>query len=155
MTATTKSEVQRELAAWNDAMYSKHPTPYGSGIAGAISAARVRTVMRLAQVQPRDSVLELGCESGHLLVQVPECARRVGADISEAALTDARAMAARVGAVRTEFMQVDALKPLPFAPGEFDVIIISDHLSPGWSPTLILARCCSRCTRSVPRRPDS
>lgn len=146
MTATTKSEVQRELAAWNDAMYSKHPTPYGSGIAGAISAARVRTVMRLAQVQPRDSVLELGCESGHLLVQVPECARRVGADISEAALTDARAMAARVGAVRTEFMQVDALKLLPFAPGEFDVIIISEMLEHVDDPRAVLQQVHAICT---------
>src|SRR4051812_32658614 len=88
----------RALADWNDAMYAKHPTPYGGGIAGAISAARVRTVLRLAKIRPEDAVLELGCESGHLLLQVPACRLRVGADISQAALDDAAAAAKRMGA---------------------------------------------------------
>ncbi len=144
--AKSESQVQPELAAWNDAMYSKHPTPYGTGIAGAISAARVRTVLRMAKVTREDRVLELGCESGHLLVQVPDCTRRVGADISEAALRDARAMAAQAGAQRIEFMQVDALKPLPFAAGEFDVIIISEMLEHVDNPRTVLEQVHAICT---------
>ena len=147
--ATSNSQVHSELAAWNDAMYVRHPTPYGSGIAGAISAARVRTVLRLAKVTPDDRVLELGCESGHLLLQVPPCTRRVGADISEAALRDARAMAAEAGATGIEFMQVDALKPLPFAAGEFDVIIISEMLEHVASPRTVLEQVHAICTPST------
>ena len=127
-----------DLAAWNDAMYQKHPTPYGSGVAGAISAARVRTVLRLAQVRPVDAVLEIGCESGHLLLQVPPCRLRVGADISQAALSDARAHAERGGAERIEFVHLNAAEPLPFTPGHFDVIIISEMLEHVEQPRTVL-----------------
>ena len=129
-----------DLAQWNDAMYRKHPTPYGRGIAGAISAARVRTVLRLVRVQPADAVLELGCESGHLLLQVPACRRRLGADISEAALADARAQALRTQAERVDFMQLNAADPLPFTKGQFDVIIISEMLEHVDNPRAVLER---------------
>jgi ubiquinone/menaquinone biosynthesis C-methylase UbiE len=108
--------MQDELAAWNDAMYKRHPTPYGRGIAGAISTARVKTVKR------------------------PASNRRVGADISVAALEDARALAKRVGAERIEFIQLNAEEPLPFARGEFDVIVISEMLEHVERPRLVLER---------------
>lgn len=125
-------------AAWHDAMYQKHPTPYGGGIAGAISAARVRTVLRLARVRPEDSVLEIGCESGHLLLQVPPCRLRMGADISRSALEDARASARRAGAERMDFTELNAEEPLPFARGQFDVIIISEMLEHVDRPRTVL-----------------
>ncbi len=128
------------VAAWNDAMYHKHPTPYGSGIAGAISAARVRTVLRLVKIQPQDSVLEIGCESGHLLVQLPPCRVRMGADISQAALVDARVLADRLGAERVEFRHLNAEEPLPFGKGQFDVIIISEMLEHVEQPRVVLER---------------
>ncbi len=60
MSGKTQSEARGgiDVVAWNDAMYHKHRTPYGRGIAGAISAARVRKVIRLARSEPQDSVLE-------------------------------------------------------------------------------------------------
>ena len=130
--------MRQDLAAWNDAMYHKHPTPYDHGIAGAISAARVRTVLRLAQVQHSDAVLELGCESGHLLLQVPPCRLRMGADISQAALDDASSRAIRAGAERIRFARLNAEEPLPFEPGQFDVIIISEMLEHVESPRTVL-----------------
>lgn len=119
-------------------MYARHPTPYGSGLAGAISAARVRTVLRLAKVTPEDSVLEIGCESGHLLLQVPPCRLRMGADISRSALDDARASADRAGAERMDFTALNAEEPLPFARGQFDVIIISEMLEHVKRPRTVL-----------------
>jgi SAM-dependent methyltransferase len=136
----------RDLAAWNDAMYHKHPTPYGRGIAGAISAARVRTVLRMAEVRPADAVLEIGCESGHLLLQVPPCRLRTGADISHAALEDARDGATRAAAERMRFIQLNAAQPLPFAPGEFDVIIISEMLEHVARPRTVLEQVHAICT---------
>lgn len=137
---TAAPSLAQDAGAWNDAMYRKHPTPYGRGIAGAISAARVRTVKRLAQIQPTDAVLEIGCESGHLLLQMPACRLRVGADISQAALDDARAAADRARAERVEFRQLNAEDPLPFTAGEFDVIIISEMLEHVERPRTVLER---------------
>ena len=151
-TTGTPGPVGRDLATWNDEMYRKHPPPYGGGIAGAISAARVRTVLRMADVRPTDTVLEIGCESGHLLLQVPPCKLRMGADISQAALDDARAGADRMGAPRVEFMQLNAEEPLPFARGQFDVIIISEMLEHVTSPRAVLehvAKICTPATRVV------
>ena len=120
-------ELNKELAQWNDQMYRAHPTPYAKGVAGIIQKARVKAVMRYAQIRPTDAVLELGCESGHLLVESPQAKRLVGADISTLALADAQALFRARG--RTgEFFQVDTLQPLPFKQGEFDVIICSEML---------------------------
>lgn len=130
----------QDAAAWNDAMYHKHPTPYGRSIAGYISAARVKTVKRMASIKPADAVLEIGCESGHLLLQMPPCKLRMGADISQAALDDARRAADALGAERVEFKQLNAEDPLPFAPGAFDVIIISEMLEHVERPRTVLER---------------
>ena len=70
-------------------MYLQHPTPYDSGIAGAIQRARVRTVLKLARVVSTDAVLEIGCEAGRLIASLPSVRRIVGVDISSAALDDA------------------------------------------------------------------
>lgn len=130
--------MRSDLLVWNDVMYRKHPTPYGRGIAGAISAARVRTVLRLAAIRPVDRVLEIGCESGHLLLALPPCGLRLGADISRAALADAQARTRSATAVRVAFTQIDAARPLPVAPGRFDVIIISEMLEHVADPRIVL-----------------
>lgn len=130
--------MRQDLGAWNDAMYHQHPTPYGRSIAGAISAARVRTVRRLAKVRPRDAVLEIGCESGHLLLQIPPCRLRLGADISQAALNNARSRADRAEAERLDFLRLNAEEPLPFARAQFDVIILSEMLEHVERPRTVL-----------------
>jgi len=146
-----KPVLNQELAQWNDQMYLAHPTPYTKGVAGIIQKARVKAVMRYAQIRPTDAVLELGCESGHLLVECPPARRLVGADISRQALADARSLFSARG--RTgEFLQVDALQPLPFQPGEFDVIICSEmleHVSDPRRAMTNLRAICSPKTRVV------
>jgi SAM-dependent methyltransferase len=120
-------QVDADRAAWNDAMYRKHPTPYAQGIAGRIQRARVAAVLDLARVGPDDRVLEIGCERGELLCRVPSCSRLVGCDISRAALEDAAALLA-AGGKDAELYHADAESSLPFARGEFSVIVCSEVL---------------------------
>lgn len=137
MTIRTLGLIDAELAAWNDRMYEAHPTPYERGIAGAIEATRVRAVIELAQVRPGDAVLEVGCESGRLLARVPPARRIAGADISRRALEDAARRFAEQGRA-VELYQVDALRGLPFEPGEFDVILCSEMLEHVEEPAVVL-----------------
>lgn len=125
-------------AAWNNEMYHRHATPYGRGIAGRISRARVDQVKAFARIGPSDAVLELGCERGSLLLSLPACRRLVGSDISSAALADAAVTAKEKGRALTEFIQHDAEEPLPFTQAEFDVIIASEMLEHVPSPRKVL-----------------
>lgn len=118
-------------------MYRAHPTPYTSGIAGAIQRARVRTVLNLAGAGAGDGVLEIGCEAGRLLGSLPSVRRMVGVDISAAALDDAeRSLGARLEPI--ELHELDAQQPLPFARGEFDLIICSEMLEHVRQPRSVL-----------------
>jgi len=136
-------DIDPSLAAWNDRMYKKHPTPY-NGIAGLIEKARVRTVLKFAAIQETDAVLEIGCESGRLLMKVPKCRRLVGADISRAALEDAAELFG-TRERRAEFFQVDAQQQLPFQQGEFNVIICSETLEHVEDPVAVLKHIHSIC----------
>jgi protoporphyrinogen oxidase len=64
MRTPSDGPIDQERAAWNDAMFAAHPTPYTRGLARRIELARVRTVLGLATVRPEDRVLEIGCEAG-------------------------------------------------------------------------------------------
>ena len=70
----------------------------------------------------------MGCEAGGLILGLPNCRRRVGADISKAALLEAQECANRRHLENVHFRQLDAQEPLPFRRGEFDVIISSEML---------------------------
>ena len=132
-------------------MYRAHPTPYTQGVAGIIQKARVKAVMKHGRILPSDSVLELGCEGGHLLVECPPARRLVGADISLEALADARSTFSTRGRVG-DFIQVDALEPLPFQRGEFDVIICSEmleHVSDPRKALMNIREICAPATRVV------
>lgn len=132
-----ETPVDPQLATWNDRMFLKHGTSYERGLIRRIQNARVAAVMRLAGVTSMDSVLELGCEAGRLLSQVPRCRRLVGADISRRALTDAEALF-REGGRAVELQQVDAQRPLPFTRGEFSVMICSEMLEHVREPRTVL-----------------
>ena len=119
-------DVNAELAAWNDQMYQRHPTPY-SGIAGSIEWARVSAILKMARIKVDDTVLEIGCEGGNLLYQCPDAERIVGVDISSRALQDAHHLF-KSNKRSAEFFQLDAQVPLPFSEGEFSVIICSEVL---------------------------
>jgi len=126
-----------DLVDWNDRMYLKHGTSYERGIIRHIQNARVAAVLRLARVGSTDAVLELGCEAGRLLSQVPPCRRLVGADISQRALADAQELFRKRGRA-AEFQQVDAQHPLPFARGEFNVMVCSEMLEHVREPRVVL-----------------
>lgn len=129
--------IDTELAGWNDRMYRAHGTPYDRGLTSYIQEARVATILRLAEVRDSDAVLELGCEAGRLLSHVPACRRLVGADISEVALVDAAARL-RSHQPPAELIRLDAQRPLPFTPGEFDVVICSEMLEHVANPRAVI-----------------
>ena len=133
-----------ERAAWNDAMYEKHPTPYG-GISGRIEQARLRAVLGLARITARDAVLELGCEAGNLLVRAPRARRLVGADISARALADARLRFAARGR-EVELLQLDAEQPLPWERGTFEVVLCSEMLEHVDHPERVIGSIAALCT---------
>ncbi len=135
-------------AAWNDAMYARHPTPYEQGVAGFIQSRRVARVVEYAQIASSDRVLEIGCERGRLCAAVPPCARLVGCDISQKALDDAAAHFAAIGR-SAEFMMVDALQSLPFQTGDFDVIICSEMLEHVTDPAVVIANIAGICTEKT------
>ena len=136
MTIKPIGNLNAQLVDWNNRMYQMHPTPY-NGLAGMIERARSRKVLEFAQINPDDAVLELGCEAGNLLINVPLCRRIVGADISSAALADAAKVFARRGRA-AEFVQLDGQQRLPFSQGEFDVIICSEMLEHVENPKKVL-----------------
>ena len=126
-------------------MYARHPTPYGKGVAGYIQSRRVARVLAYAGIEPRDAVLEIGCESGNLCAALPPCARIVGSDISAEALRHARRLLQSRGSV-AEFVEVDALQPLPFRRGEFDVVICSEMLEHVTDPAAVISNIADICT---------
>jgi 2-polyprenyl-3-methyl-5-hydroxy-6-metoxy-1,4-benzoquinol methylase len=135
MRIPTNGHIDGERAAWNDAMFAAHPTPYTRGLSRRIELARVRTILGLAAVQPEDRVLEIGCEAGNLLAAVPPSRRLVGADISWRALEAART---RLDGRDVELVQLDAEQPLPFTRGDFDVILCSEMLEHTEQPAAVL-----------------
>ena len=144
MTVPRLGPVDTARAAWNDEMYAAHPTPYERGIARWIELARVRAVAGLAAVTAADAVLEIGCESGTLLASLSPARRLVGADISLRALADAKARFAALGRA-VELYQVDAERGLPFAPGEFDVVVCSEMLEHVHDPGAVTAHIRAIC----------
>jgi len=141
----TIGKIDPDLANWNDRMYALHPTPYESGIAAYIQKRRVHHVLKLANLQSGEKVLELGCESGKLLAACPNDVEISGADISTKALADADDLFRSKGRTAT-LIQVDAMQPLPFERGSFNVIICSEMLEHVSNPTLVISQIAYICT---------
>jgi 2-polyprenyl-3-methyl-5-hydroxy-6-metoxy-1,4-benzoquinol methylase len=132
---------------WNNTMYSQHATPY-SGIAGWIEKCRVKKILQLANLKESDSLLEVGCEAGNLLVEFPKCKRTVGFDISDSALADAKLLFQK-RKKDAEFVQGDACRPLPFSTGEFTVIVCSEMLEHVPDPEICLKNIASLCNEDT------
>ena len=128
--------MQRSILEWNDEMYTKHPTPY-AGLAGVVERMRVRKICSIADINPTDTVLEVGCEAGNLIARLPECNRLVGVDLSEVALHDAERRFRTIGRT-AQFLLCDATERLPFSRGEFSVIICSEMLEHVYEPNKVI-----------------
>lgn len=108
-----------------DTDYTTKPDEYFSG-------ARADFVTRLPD-NPKAAVLEIGCAfglTGELALRQGKCARYVGVDISEHAANAASGRLTEVLVGNVETMT------LPFAPGSFDALILSEvleHLLEPWS----------------------
>jgi ArsR family transcriptional regulator len=88
---------------------------------------------------PLGEVLDVGAGAGNLLNLLASRARRVvGVDSSAAMRQLARSRLYDVGQARWTIRDADA-GDLPFADGEFDLVILDEVLSPGVRPALILA----------------
>lgn len=113
-----------DLEKWNDAMYVAHPTPYHNKIAGIIERMRAAIIKDMCDVKRKDSLIEIGCEQGILLDVLPDCKNKVGLDISEAALKDAKR---RLGN-RVKLIKADAEVPIKLPKESFDVLVCSQTL---------------------------
>lgn len=125
-------------------MFLQHATPY-SGLAGFIQKKRIRKVLKWANIQPVDCVLEVGCEAGELIRSTPDCKRRVGIDISKEALKKAHEKAAAQNK-RIEFLQANCCQTLPFEKGTFTVILCSEMLEHVPNPESCINAIADLCT---------
>lgn len=117
-----KTDLNRKTK-WNDLMYKKHPTPYNHPLAGLIEKYRVSVIKNLAKIKSTDTVLEIGCEGGNLLKLLPPC-RKIGLDISKAALREARKLLGN----KTRLIHADAEGTVKLPKKKLDVIICSQTL---------------------------
>jgi len=139
------------IATWNDRMYAKHPTPY-LGMAGFVEKIRVRKVQQLANLKRSDTVLEIGCEAGNLLLTLPDVNSKTGLDISLKALRKAKAHAKQVKATNVSWIQGDAMKSFSFKRGQFSVIICSETLEHVLDPQKVIeniSKICNKNTRVI------
>lgn len=140
---------------WNDQMYEKHPTPY-HGLAGIIEKLRVKKVISFAKPKKSDSILELGCESGSLLMSFPNIRKMVGLDISNKALEEAKYKTLKLNK-NINYVYGDFMKKLQFKKGEFSIIICSEALEHVLNPEKAIRNIyeiCNSKTRVIITVPD-
>ena len=121
-TNARNSEVGGQMGAW---------APYYDGMMRLITLGRERTLRKvtveLAQVQPGDKVLEVGCGTGTLTLAAHARAGQSGVvhgiDAAPEMIAVARRKAARAG-VPVNF-QVGQMACIPFQDDEFDVVLCS------------------------------
>jgi SAM-dependent methyltransferase len=76
-----------------------------------------------------DRVLDYGCGSGGFsLAAAPYCREIVGVDISDQFITGAREATAAAGISHAQFICLSPEDALPFADGEFDVLLMVDAI---------------------------
>ncbi len=118
---------------WNDAMYQKHPTPH-KGIAGWVERRRGAVICKhikknLLKTKNTLTIVELGCEAGHLLKQIrtrfPESVL-YGYDISLSSLQEAKKLFENNENVH--FGQLDITQPFTLPEMKVDFIICSETL---------------------------
>ena len=89
----------------------------------ASDPAAFRDLVRLAQLQPHHTVLDVACGPGFLTMTLAQyCAHAVGVDVTDKFLALAQAEAARRGLGNVTFQEGDA-GHLPFADATFDRVV--------------------------------
>jgi SAM-dependent methyltransferase len=82
-------------------------------------------LLRACDIRSRDTILDIGCGSGHTTRQaarIAEVGNAFGVDISEAAIAGARRLARADGLQNVSFERADA-ESYRFAPAHFDIAI--------------------------------
>ncbi len=101
--------------------YDRHTSWMGLGINGPNS----RMVVEMAQIQPGDHVLDIGCGTGNLTLTAKGCAGASGTvcgiDASPEMIAEARKKARRSG-LEVNF-EVGLIEKLPYPDASFDVVI--------------------------------
>jgi len=85
----------KELAKWNDEMvlkYHKDGTLFESKnpLLGLLEKLRLKKIIKLAELNKNDILLDLGCGEGFLISFLPDLKKIVGIDISQIALKKAK-----------------------------------------------------------------
>lgn len=125
-----------QFALWNERMFQRYGNDrmyhHPSWVIRMVQQRRIAAILRLLDVQPGDSLLDVGCGEGYLFSRTPECVRCVGVDLSPTALKIAAQRNSRPEWVMAEGECI----PLPSA--SFDKICCSEMIEHVINPDAVL-----------------
>ena len=119
--------MKKDWSGWNDEYFKKtpmsrlynHPNP----LVRLIERSRRVKIVQFSSINPNDRVLEIGCEEGPILEQLPESKLCVGLEISSLSIKRAKQKLSS----RCDFVKADGQR-LPFKSNTFNVVICSETL---------------------------